>query len=324
VPKTVNAVFNSSFDVWQRGTSFTGVSPYYGPDRWFTVRVGGVAGSTYSRQSSGLTGFNYALRAQRDSGNNATNALQVGQSLETADSLRFAGKTVTFSFWARKGADYSGASSQLNYRINTGTGTDQQYWNTGYTGSATALSENATLTTSWQRFSASGTVSSSATEIAFGFAFSPVGTAGANDWFEITGVQLEEGSVATNYQRMSGTLQGEIDLCKRYYQFLERDNVTFIGHSYNSTEVWTAVYFEKAMRVAPTVLLGTAGTSANRMSFLKADGTAATTVGTHTVGFERTTGFRLYGSGYAGLTSASISPLWANGLVTIYTASAEL
>jgi hypothetical protein len=80
------------------------------------------------------------------------------------------------------------------------------------------LDVSATLTTSYQRFQGTATVNSSATELGILFIWTPTGTAGANDWVEITGVQIEVGSVATTLRKAGGTLQGELAACQRYYE----------------------------------------------------------------------------------------------------------
>ena len=209
-----NAVINGSFNVWQRGTSFNGSAPYYGADRWFFARPGAVAGSTLSRQASGLTGFTYCARMQRDSGNTNTSAVRIFQSLETINSLQFAGKQITVSFYVRSGANYSGgANTYLN--VGSGTGTDQQLGNTGYTGYALVGQLALTPTSSWTRYSVTGSVSSSATEVGFEISYTPTGTAGSNDYIEITGVQLEAGAVATPFEFEDA--QVTLAKCQRYY-----------------------------------------------------------------------------------------------------------
>jgi hypothetical protein len=49
------------------------------------------------------------------------------------------------------------------------------------------------------------------------FSNTPVGTAGANDYYEVTGVQIDQGSVALPVRRNGGTIQGELAACQRYY-----------------------------------------------------------------------------------------------------------
>jgi hypothetical protein len=256
-----NACINGGFDIWQRGTSFTATNSTsaYGADRWSIYN--GRTGTTYSRQTSGLTGFQYSMRVQRDSGNTGTDDLFLTQCLESADSYRFAGQQVTLSFWAKAGANYSSTSSGLTAQIRTGTGTDQNIW-AGYTGSSTIASTNATLTTSWQRFSITGTVASTATELCILFAFTPVGTAGANDWFEVTGVQLEIGSVATAFTRSMGTIQGELAACQRYYwNWKSGTSLTMgIGRYTTTTEMGIYTMFPVTMRTAPS-LVATTGTN---------------------------------------------------------------
>jgi hypothetical protein len=213
-----NAIINGGYDIWQRGTSFVGATGTgtYSADRWIAYR--GVAGSTFSRQNSGLTGIQYGMRAQRDSGNTSTSSIILAYNAETADSYRFAGQTITLSFYAKAGANYSPTSSILPSLVKTGTGTNQNSIS-GFTGEVTS-SQNNTLTTSYQRFSQTISVASNVTQIALWFQPTPVGTASTNDWFEITGVQVEVGSVATTFKRSNGaggTIQGELAACQRYY-----------------------------------------------------------------------------------------------------------
>jgi hypothetical protein len=138
-----------------------------------------------------------------------------GQPIESINSTRFAGKNVVLSFYARSGANFSSATSILTAQVTYGTGNDQNYRN-GFTGNTVVVSSPVTLTTSWQRFTISGNVNTAATQLGVQFSYTPVGTAGAADHFEITGVQLEEGLIATPFeQRPVGT---ELALCQRYYE----------------------------------------------------------------------------------------------------------
>jgi hypothetical protein len=215
-----NYVINGGFDIWQRGTSFTPTAAAwtYTADRWDSGRQSGTSGATISRQASGLTGFEWALRYQRDSANTSTDALYLVQRLDSTTSRPLAGQTVTASFYARAGANYSAASSALNLFAYSGTGTDQGGFPSTWTGTSTLVNNQAfTLTTSWQRFQVSFAVGTSATQLGFLWQFNPVGTAGANDWYEIDGVQVELGSVATPFRRAATTLQGELAACQRYY-----------------------------------------------------------------------------------------------------------
>jgi hypothetical protein len=128
------------------------------------------------------------------------------------------GKTITFSFYARAGANYSSASNALSVKVDTGTGTDQSIINT-WTGGASAIGgdKTATLTTTWQRFTYTGTASATGNQLGFYFSYTPVGTAGANDWFEVTGVQIDIGSVALPFRTYAATIQGELSAAQRYF-----------------------------------------------------------------------------------------------------------
>lgn len=214
-----NVLINGAMNVWQRGTSIAfGAAAYqYMQDRWRFVRGSFAAGATISRQTTSdttnLPNIQYCARIQRDSGNTSTQYLEITQAVESANSVPFIGKSVVLSFYARAGANYSSSSNALSALVSTGTGTDQAY--NSFTNLTSVINQTATLTTTWQRFSYTGTVGLTATQIGVLFRYTPVGTAGANDYFEITGVQLEAGSSASAFEtRPVGT---ELALCQRYY-----------------------------------------------------------------------------------------------------------
>ena len=244
-----NKIINGDFGIWQRGTSFTpsAVVITYTSDRWSTFRA--VANYTVTRQATSdttnLPSIQYCQRVQRTSTTTNTDIIVNYQSFESANSIPLAGKTITLSFYARAGANYSAASSVLSANLYSGTGTDQNYI-AGYTGTATIISSNVTLTTTWQRFTLTGTVGATATELTTLFANTPVGTAGANDYYEITGVQVEAGSVATPFTTATGTLQGELMLCQRYC-WVMGINVDWPGQYYSTSTVYGSVKFPSPM-----------------------------------------------------------------------------
>ena len=239
-PVQQNPVLNSAFQVWQRGTSVSvaAATNAYTADRW-QISTGTTQACTVSRQATSdttnLPNIQYCGRFQRNSGQTGTASIGTYQSLESINSIPFSGKAVTISFYARAGANYSAASSALSFVLYSGTGTDQNVI-TGFTGVTAVASLTATLTTTWQRFTAIGTVSSSSTQLAIGTGFTPVGTAGTNDYFEMTGIQIEVGSVATPFHTFSTTIQGELAACQRYYYRINASNIYGIfGHLYGAS-----------------------------------------------------------------------------------------
>jgi hypothetical protein len=252
-----NPFLNSAMQVWQRGTSIAMTTSSYTADRWQGYRA--VAGSTVSRQATGdttnLPNIQYCARVQRDSGNTATTTIYFGQSFESANSIPFAGKTVTFSFYARKGADYSQGSSAVAFLLQGGALTDANVITAG--GWSTITTLTATLTTTWQRFSITATVPTTVTQLGTYGTFVPTGTAGAADYFEVTGFQLDIGSVALPFRTNAGTIQGELAACQRYYYRTGGLGVYQRfgpGTASSTTSVETLVTLPVTMRVKPTSL----------------------------------------------------------------------
>jgi hypothetical protein len=302
-----NAVINGGMDIWQRGTSFTSfpTTSTFTADRFYCYGNSLAAGITVSRQATNdttnLPFIQYTARIARDSGITSTQQINYLMDVETANSIPFAGKAVTLSFYARRGANYSPTSNLLNYQWRSGTGTDQRMAN-GYTNSTQIASDGSvTLTTTWQRFTITGTMGATATQMGLQFFSNPTGTAGANDWFEITGIQIEAASTATAFSRAAGNIQGELAACQRYFQKTNNQSeVPATAPSANpinclnasSTLVVGIPPFKTSMRVSPTVTLyspvtGTSG----RIRSGGADVVASVgDVGEYTIGYISATG----------------------------------
>ena len=325
-----NVVINGNMAVWQRGTSFADSAFGLTVDRWEAGRGGFASGLTVSRQT-GPTNFQYCARVQRASGNTSTQNIRFATTLETVNSLPLAGKTVTVSFYARAGANFSTSSSQIEVFLRSGTTTDAVRIGAGdtfATGAATPASLTQPLTTSWQRFSVSGSVASTATQLALIVYASPTGTAGANDWYEITGVQLEAGAVATPFEFEDfGTT---LNKCQRYYQKSYayatvpasaggiQQGLVFAG-SYNAASQGHNVgqiTFQTALRAAPTVTIyGYSPATAGVVSNVQGTNLAA---GSGTAQFANEYGAHVYNN-----SGGTITPN-LGGYMFHFVASAEL
>lgn len=260
VPVGPNYVINGAFDIWQRGTSATNNTGYLA-DRWY-VTVNATGQSTnQSRVSTALQGkLGYALRVV--SATNATSIIEwaIRQPIERGHIEPLAGKTVTLSFWYRSnrtgthGARIIGAGSS-----NVGGGD----WTTSFAVSVADTWQRyvVTSTTAFSEITAWGT--SNPTDVGayvdIGFKAGNSGpgftSLSANDYFEITGIQLEEGSAATPFRRNASSLQGELAVCQRY---LEYGSSKFYS---NTTASYTvlSVNYKVQKRATPTITSSTAG-----------------------------------------------------------------
>jgi hypothetical protein len=156
------------------------------------------------------------------------------------DVRTFANQTATFSFWAK-------ASSSV-------TITAQLSQNFGSGGSATVdvTAQNAALTTSWQRFTLTFSVPSvSGKTIGTGSALRAILNLPLNSTFTIDtwGWQLEAGSTATAFQTATGTIQGELAACQRYYFVSSGGQV---ATAIATTDVYLSI--PNVMRASPTVV----------------------------------------------------------------------
>jgi len=250
VPK--NVVINGDFQVWQRGTTFTvgAVNSVYSADRWTGSR-GGIVGMTMSRQT-GPSGIPFCIRVTRAVADVGTNDQTLCYNVPTLDAIAFAGQQLTCSFWMRIGAGFA-TGSRMEVRILSGTGTDENRLNGAYTG-AFPINQTyvAACNTTWQRFSFNFTLASTVTE--FCALFSQRGitavAAGANDYFEMTGVQIEAGGVASPFQ--FEPFDRTLDRCWRYYQ---KSFAYGTAPATAAGNVGVIQYYSKVAAVQPDVVM---------------------------------------------------------------------
>ena len=213
-----NRIINGAMNIWQRGTTYalTTAITYGSADRWNFWQGGVTASGIANQVASGLTGFQYAVKMGRNNGSALTGAISAIQAAETNNSIDLAGQSITLSFWAKAGANFSATSSQIASQVYSGTGTDQSAASMGsWTNATVVINGTPSITTSWVKYSFTGTCASNVSQVGVYITWTPTGTAGADDNLYITGVQLEKGSTATSFDyRPYGT---ELALCQRYF-----------------------------------------------------------------------------------------------------------
>ena len=219
-----NLIINGAMQINQRGTgtniaTTTSANNNWPADRFqIPTRTGGTmtygSGLGVSDIPFSQAGITNYIRIGRTSGDTSTTNLTVVTNLETMNTQHLAGKTITFSYYYRTGATLAAnATSGLFGGILIGTGTDANFLSTfNLIAQATP---SYTMNTSWSRVTTTMTCPSTTNQACIQIWMGVGGTAGASDYFDITGLQLELGSFPTPFERRP--YQIEIQLCQRYY-----------------------------------------------------------------------------------------------------------
>ena len=293
---------------WQRGTVQSAAvtnTVAYMADRFFTVGGGSGSQINWSRQAdNAVAGFSQALRWQRQAANTDVNKIYFGQVLETADSIRAQGQFLTLQMWNKCGANFLASSSSFTAQIIYGTGTDQSAaslvagtW-TGYTVAASATITPTTVD-QLSTLSTAAVIPATATQVGVLFSYTPSGTAGANEYLQFKGFQLEIGPEATTFEHTD--VQIVLEICQRYaYVINEPNSGVIVGTgsvSASNTELFYLA-LPVQMRTAPTVTVPAVGSfKVNSASGGLVAATGLTGNATHTV---NAIGLTATGTGTAG------------------------
>lgn len=219
-----NKLLNGDFSIWQRGAggaasiAVAASTTAYTADRWY-ITTGANQAFTISQQVGLTNQSRWCARVQRNSGQTGTGAIVFGQPLTTDTLTALRGKKVTISAQVRSGANWSPASGNLTMAFYVGTGAEAKR-GAGFTSETTVATVTTALGTSSAvtpiSAASAAVVPTSATQAELQFTWTPVGTAGANDYVEIDEVQLELGSVASPFERLM--FADELARCLRFYQ----------------------------------------------------------------------------------------------------------
>lgn len=218
---------NGGLEIWQRGAgsaasiSLAASTVAYTADRWYLATDVNQA-SVVSAQAGLVDESNLCSRVQRTAAQTGTNTMRFAYPLDTDEIIRCIGNIVTLSFRVRAGANFSPTSGTLNIAVFAGTGAVGKRNATPYTSEVSVISSsvNLTTTTVLVTVTSSVVVPTSTTQMEVQFNWTPVGIAGAADYFEIDDVQLEpnlstDDWTPTSYDRLD--FKTMLSGCLRHY-----------------------------------------------------------------------------------------------------------
>ena len=322
-----NLIINGAMQVAQRGTSST-ASGYGTVDRMNQHSGGTDEAPTFAQVdvAAGTTpytlGFRKAFKitnGNQTSGAGTSDYVYVQTILESQDiansgwNYLSTSSYITISYWIK-----SSVAQNFYGLITSSDGTSQAYvWETGslsadtWTKITKTIPGNSNLTfdndngagmyfspvRAFDGTDRTGSMSLNAWAAYSGSARTPDQT---STWYttndatlEITGVQLEVGSVATDFEHRS--YGQELALCERYYQRIG----AFTGVASNTTTMQGGIDFRVLMRATPTASL--VPTTARATDTSHADYEASS--GTVAINNSSDLGLRVAIGGFSGLTT---------------------
>jgi hypothetical protein len=321
-----NKIINGDFRINQRNLTTTSTDGAYGFDRFYWSGIDGT--NSYSAQTftpgaapvAGYEAINFARVAS--SGQTLVSA-QTTLRQKIEDVRTFAGQPVTVSFWAKAATGTPSIAVELTQNFGSGG-------SAAVTGN---ISTKQAITTSWARYTWTGTLPSVSGKTIGTSSFIDATiwlSAGTNfnartgslgiqsNTFDIWGVQVEYGSKATPFQTASGgSPQAELAMCQRYYYrntTLAAGAAFALGSANGTRYVIGTINLPVTMRIAPSsidfsALQANDGTADTAIAAVAAYGN---TPNTATYYFDCTSGltqFRFYRvaassvSGYIGLSA---------------------
>lgn len=264
-----NKIINGDFNINQRSFSSSTTNGTYNFDRFYQSNSGGTvtaSAQTFTVGTAPVSGYEARnfIRLVSASQSAAGDYAALTQTIESVRT--FAGQTVTISFWAKA----STGTPNVGVSIIQGFGT-------GGSPSSNVITSFGVqaISTSWARYSFTATLPSisgktigtgnddklqfniwtSVGSTISGLGYPAVGVQNAT--IDLWGIQAEAGRVATPFQTATGTIQGELAACQRYYYRHENTGAnTFYGPAgvaISTTRTFMGFSVPVSMRTTPSV-----------------------------------------------------------------------
>jgi stage V sporulation protein SpoVS len=283
-PSFRNLIINGDMRIDQRnaGSAVTSATNVYLTDRWQLQISGTTNTPSFQQVTDAPTGFQYSLKATSNGSETiaANQAVTPRQRLEGFNVAHLLygtanAKTITVSFWVKSSLtgtwnvsvsndnftrgyikEYTVSSANTwEYKTVTIPGDTSGTWNinntTGLilmfpvdTGTDLNGAANTWLAGNYRTTAGSNRL---------------LETSGAT--FYVTGVQLEVGTTATDFENLPYDVQ--LQRCQRYYQYVGKFSYfpMVVGFAVSSTQLWLVTNLITIMRASPTVTVG--GTALN-------------------------------------------------------------
>ena len=272
-----NIVINGAMQHWQRGTSFSVADNIYTCDRWLT-EFGGLGAFTLSRSTDTPDEFGYSLKLDcttADASPAAGDIFQLfhrieGQNLQQLKKGTASAEKVTLSFFVKSNktgnmqVNLRDANSRIignTYTINSANTWERKTITLDGDTSGTIANDNSSELSIEFPISSGSTYTSGAVPTSWEATSNADRNAGStinladntsNEWY-LTGVQLEVGSQATEFEHRS--FGEELALCKRYYEVLD---IGVYPTCYAGTTAELGNFFYQVdKRAQPTLTAGT-------------------------------------------------------------------
>ena len=239
-----NLIINGGFDVWQRGTASTGATNgSYVADRWVVYSTISDISFDYIRSAGDFqnTQFPYGIKLTQTAG---SGTMILHQFIENVTQFKV-GSTYTLSFYA-----FSTTAHTISVDLIARKG--------GWANIISGAAQTISLSTTPKRYEVQLTIPDwTALNIDYGnLQDTDLAVRLDNGIMQpdliITGVQLEEGSVATPFEQRPYGL--ELSLCQRYYEASD----TRVEGSLNFAKATLifALQFKQSKRVIPSMTVG--------------------------------------------------------------------
>lgn len=288
-----NLIINGAMQVAQRGTSFASLATsQYTLDRWYPKESGSVV-FTVTKEADGPDGFASSLKINVDTANASLSAgdfftlehLFEGQNLQALKKGTANAQPVTLSFWVKSNVtgtficefDDNDNARNINKSYTVNSSGTWEYKTITFEGDTSGTFDNdhansariiwwldagsnfrgGTLATSWES-------TNNVDRVEGGVTFADT----VNNYFQITGVQLEVGSEATPFEHRS--YGDELARCQRYYYktgeigtsqewfpgvttYAAYGNVSAIAINDNDDRAFPTLRYPVTMRASPSV-----------------------------------------------------------------------